>query len=143
MTASAAGDRRREAQERPEEVGRQFEETVEEEAGGVLVGIVAVEVGEDEAGAAEDDMKAVFPAPAAGSELGVEAADLCAVQDPERTLAETAAVAKDATGVVRVGEAEEDAVAGGADAGGFGRDSEAPQGGDDLGAFSGGREHGG
>src|SRR5262245_61294119 len=113
MTPAAARDRRGEVHERPKEVGRQVEEAVEEEAGRVLVRIVAVEVGEDEAGAAEDDVEAVFPVSAAGSELGVEAADLSAVENAEGTLTEAATVAEDAARVVGVGESEDDAVAGG------------------------------
>jgi hypothetical protein len=116
---------------------------VEEEAGGVLVRVVAVEVGEDQAGAAEDNVEAVFPAPAAGPELRVEAADLGPMENAQRTLTEAAAVAKDAAGVTGVGEAEEDAVAGGADGRGLGRNPKTSQGGDNPGAFRGGREHGG
>lgn len=141
-TAAAARDSRGEGYQSPEEVGSELEDGVQEEPDGVLVGIETVEVGVGQAGASEDDVEAVLRAVAAGTELRVEAADLGAVEDAERSLAEAAAVAEDAAGAHGVGETEDDAVAGGADAGGLGRDSEAAQRGDNPGAFGSGREHG-
>jgi hypothetical protein len=106
-------------------MGGELEQAVEQEAGGVLVGVVAVEVGEHEAGAAEDDVEAEFSLAAEGAELGIEASDLGGVEDAEGALAEAAAVVEDAAGAAGVGEAEEDAVTGGVNGGGFGRDAEA------------------
>ena len=113
------------AAERAEQVRRKLEQAVEQETGGVLVRVVAVEVGEDQAGAAEDDVEAELSLAAEGSEFGVEAADLGGVEDAEGALTEAASVAEDAAGAARVGEAEEDAVAGGADGGCLGRDAKA------------------
>jgi hypothetical protein len=135
-----ASRRSDEPAEGSEEVGGELEEAVKEEAGGVLVGVVTVEVGEDQAGAAEDDVKAELAAAAEGAEFGVEAADLGGVEEAQWTLPEAAAVAEDASGAERVGEAEDDAVAGGADGGGLGAEAESTQRGYDPGAV-GGREH--
>ena len=86
---------------------------MEQESGGVLVGVVAVEVGEDKASAAEDDVEAEFALAAEGAEFGVEAADLGGVEDAEGALAEAAAVVEDATGAAGVGAARRSARNGG------------------------------
>ena len=71
-------------------------------------------------------MEAVFRSAPAGPELGVEAADLGSMENVEGTPTE-------ATGVMGVRET---------DVRRAGRDPETPQCGDDVGAFTGGREHG-